>query len=107
MNDAKISGLYNPSGFKFNAGSSKITDLINGSTAGIDVINLIFIIVGFLFMANLVAAGWAYMLSSGDTKKAAVASARITNGLTGLVMAFTAYLVVKIISTLLGLGATI
>ncbi len=104
MNDAKISTLFNPSSFKFNAGSSKITDLVNGSTAGFDVINFVFVIVGLLFFANLIAAGWAYMLSSGDPKKAAFASVRITNGFTGLVMVFTAFLVVRLISILLGLN---
>jgi hypothetical protein len=102
--DAKISTLYNPSSIKFNAGSSKITDLINGTKAGFDVVNLVFIVVGLLFFANLVAGGWNYMLSSGDPKKASVASARITNGLTGLIMAFTAFLIVRLISLLLGLN---
>jgi hypothetical protein len=105
MNDAPISTLTNPS--KFSLNGAKITDLFNSSTAGFDVINLIFVIVGLLFFANLISAGWDYMLSSGDPKKAAVASGRMTNGLTGIVMAFTAYLVVKIISNLLGLGTNI
>ena len=102
--DANISGLYNPSGFKFTQNSSKITDLFNGNTAGFDVLNLVFVFVGLFFFANLIAAGWNYMLSSGDPKKAAIASARITNGLTGLIMAFTAFLVVRLISILLGLN---
>lgn len=107
MNDAKISGLYNPSGnFKFST-SSKILDLLNPSGNGIDLVNLIFIIVGILFFFNLIAAGWDYMLSSGDTKKTAVASTKITNGLAGIIMVFTAYLVVKLISSLLGLGVKI
>lgn len=107
MNDAKISGLYNPAKNFSNLGKDgKISDLFS-SGSGVDLINLIFIVVGLLFFANLVVAGWNYMLSSGDPKKAAIASTHITNGLAGLVMAFTAYLVVKIVSTLLGLGVNI
>lgn len=102
--DANISGLYNPSDFKFTKTSSKITDLFNGSTAGFDIINFVFVIVGLLFFVNFIAAGWDYMLSSGDPKKAAIANTRLTNGLTGLIMAFVAFLVVRIISTLLGLS---
>lgn len=104
--EADISGLYNPADNFTPGPGSKITDLFK-SANGLDIINLIFIIIGFLFLANLVMAGWDYMLSSGDPKKAAVASTRITNGLTGLIMAFTAYLIVKIVTSLLGLGVNI
>ncbi len=105
--EADISSLYNPAKNFSNLGKNgKVSDLFKSGN-GLDVINLIFIIIGILFFANLVMAGWDYMLSSGDPKKAAVASTRITNGLTGLVMAFTAYLIVKIISSLLGLGVNI
>jgi hypothetical protein len=104
--EAEISKIFNPA-INFTPGSgSKISDLFKSSN-GIDVVNLIFIIIGILFFANLVLAGWDFMLSTGDPKKAALASARITNGLIGLVMAFTAYLIVKIITTLLGLGVNI
>lgn len=99
--DAKISELALPGGTKFNPDdSSKISDLI--SRGGVDLVNLAFIGVGIVFFFNLILAGWDYLLSSGDPKKAAVASTRITNGLTGLVMAITAFLVVKIFSTMLG-----
>ena len=97
--DAKISTLYSPSstftGTKGTTGS--ISDLLK--SGGVDILNLVFVAVGLVFFVNLVLAGWDYMLSSGDPKKAAVASGRLTNGLTGLIMAFTAFLVVKIIAT--------
>lgn len=100
--DANISGLALPDGTKFNpsGGENTISDLL--SKGGVDLINLVFVGLGIFFFFNLVLAGWDYLLSSGDPKKAAIASTRITNGLTGLIMAVTAFLVVKIFSTMLG-----
>lgn len=103
--DANISSLPNPA-TNFNKGANgRITDLLKPN--GFDVITTVFIIIGLLFFGNLVAAGWEYMLSSGDPKKVSAASGRLTNGITGLIMAFTAYLVVKIVTTILKTGATI
>lgn len=100
--DAEISKLALPDNTNFTPGTtSTISDLLSPSN-GIDLINLAFIGVGLAFFVNLILAGWDYMLSSGDPKKAAIASTRLTNGLTGLIMAITAFLVVKIFSTMLG-----
>lgn len=98
--DAKISDLKGPDGSVFDgkAGSTGSIGFML-KQGGVDIVNLAFIGVGLVFFVNLILAGWDYMLSSGDAKKAANASVRITNGLTGLVMAFTAFLVVKIIAT--------
>ncbi len=104
--DANISGLAVPGGSNFTpSANSTISDLFN--KGGVDIINLVFVFIGIMFFVNFVMAGWDFMLSSGDPKKAAVANQRMTNGLSGLLMAITAFLVVKILSTILGLGATI
>lgn len=102
--DANISGLPAPANTFFTGSAGKTGTLANllSPSGGVDLINLAFIGVGLAFFVNLILAGWDYMLSSGDPKKAAIASTRITNGLTGLVMAITAFLVVKIFSTILG-----
>ena len=104
VGDAPISNLAGPAGTGFFTGANGKTGTTSDilSKGGVDIINLVFIGVGLAFFANLILAGWDYMLSSGDPKKAAVASSRITNGLTGLIMAITAFLVVKIFSTMLG-----
>ncbi len=103
-NDANISGLPAPANSIFTGASGKTGTLANilSPSGGVDLINLVFIGVGLAFFVNLILAGWDYMLSSGDPKKAAIASTRLTNGLSGLVMAITAFLVVKIFSTILG-----
>lgn len=71
------------------------------------LLRLVFVIVGLVFMFNLVMAGWDFMLSSGDPKKIATASSRITNGFMGVIMSITSYVIVKIILTFLGLGTLI
>lgn len=100
--DANISSLYNP--------AEKITDLktltigkLLKIEGGLDILNLVFIFVGLYFFVSFIIAGWYYMMSSGDAKKATLASGQITNALSGLIMAFTAFLVVRIITTALGI----
>ena len=95
-----LTTLYNPAP-KIPL-TSKITDLL--SLNHFNLINFIFILIGLAFFANLIMAGWDFMLSSGDPKKVAVATTRILNGLVGLVMAVLAFVVVRLITNILGLG---
>lgn len=87
------------------AGLNNLGDLL--TEGGFDLINFIFIIIGLLFFANLVAAGWGYMLSSGDPKKVQVATTRLTNGFIGLIMAVLAFVIVRLITNVLGLGTLV
>jgi len=101
---ANISGLPNPAtNIPLTA---KITDLLTLSN-GVNLLNLIFVLTGLFFFVNLILAGWEFMLSSGDPKKISAASTRITNGLIGLVMTFTAFIVVRLITNMLGLGTIV
>lgn len=99
----------------------KISDLTNPATkipltrtlgtlltsSGFNLLELIFVLIGLVFFANLIMVGWDYMLSSGDPKKIAAASSRITNGLIGLIMAVTAFVVVRTIASVLGIPGII
>lgn len=103
--DVKISDLLNSSvNPAKNITKISIGGLLKGN--GLDVINFVFIIIGLIFFANLVMAGWGYITSSGDPKKVASATTRIINGLTGLVMAIVAFVVVRLISQILGLSGS-
>jgi hypothetical protein len=102
-NSANISGLYNP--VESLKGKSTLGDLINLQSAdGSTILNLIFVIIGFVFFFNLILAGWTYMMSSGDVKKASVASTNITNAFLGLVISFTAFLIVKLVTSFIGVS---
>lgn len=98
--EVDISGLEKSTATALNMNS--FTDL--ASLFSQDLLNFVFVIVGLLFFASLVMAGWEYMMSSGDPKKVAGATTRFTNSLLGLIMSFVAYLVVKIVLSFLGLS---
>lgn len=97
--DAVISTMTNPA--RNFTGVKDIAGILTG--AGFNVFDLIFALVGLAFFTNLVMAGWDYLLSSGDQKKISAATSRITNGLIGIIMAIAAFLVVRIITTLIGI----
>lgn len=82
--------------------TAKITDLL--SLNHFNLINFIFVIIGLVFFANLVMAGWDFMFSSGDPKKVAGATTRLINGFIGLIMAVVAFIVVRLVTNVLGLG---
>ncbi len=103
--DVSISTLYDPTGGKIPLNTT-LSGLLTMSN-GVNLLNLIFIFVGLFFFYNLVMAGWDFMMSSGDPKKVASASTRITNGFIGLIMAITAFIVVRIITQMLGLGIVV
>jgi hypothetical protein len=85
--------------------STKIADLF--TLSAFNLVNFIFVIIGLAFFANLIIVGWEYMLSSGDPKKVASASTRLINGFTGLIMAVLAFIVVRLVIAVFGLGTSI
>jgi TRAP-type C4-dicarboxylate transport system permease small subunit len=103
VDEVDITGLENSTNQAL--GTNKFTDL--ASLFSRDLLTLVFVLVGLLFFASLVMAGWEYMMSSGDPKKVASATTRFTNSLVGLIIAFTAYLIVRVITNFLGLGNVI
>lgn len=72
---------------------------------GINLITLGFVLIGFLFMWNIITAGWDYMMSSGDPKKVSSATSRFLNGFLGIGIAFFAFIIVNIITNMIGLGS--
>lgn len=105
------------------ASDLSLTDLLNSSInpapklkdvsfaglltkGGFNLVDFIFILIGLFFFANLIMAGWDFMLSSGDPKKTQAASTRIVNGLIGLIMAAAAYVIVRLVSQALGLSVS-
>lgn len=101
--DVSISTLPNPAPNIPLA--SKISDIF--SLQHFNLINFVFIIIGLLFFANLIMVGWEFMMSTGDPKKVQAATTRLINGFIGLVMAFVAFIVVRLITNVLGLGTLV
>lgn len=97
-----ITNIDNPAP-KIGLGNKTLAGLLTGG--GFSLLNLVFVFVGLAFFATLIMAGWDYLGSSGDSKKIAVASTRITNALIGLVISFTAFLLVNLVTNMIGLGS--
>lgn len=69
-----------------------------------NVFTLGFVLIGFFFMFNIIGAGYDYLMSSGDPKKIAGASSKFMNGFMGLGIAFFAFIIVNLITNMIGLG---
>jgi len=99
IGDVNISNIYNPAS-KIKTGSN-IADIITGG--GINLIDLAFFVAGIAFFINLVLAGINYIMSSGDPKKVQTSTSRLINGLLGIALVIFSFVIVKIITQMLGL----
>jgi hypothetical protein len=82
-----------------------LSDLLTnkgGSGSSFSIINLFIFAGGVVFFINTIIAGWEYMFSSGDPKKAVSASARLLNGFVGLIIVIASFLIVRLVSTVIG-----
>lgn len=80
----------------------KITDLLRLNN--FDLVNFVFVIIGLIFFANLIVVGWEFMMGSGDPKKISAATTRLINGFIGLMVAILAFVIVRLVTNVLGLG---
>ncbi|MBI1871816.1 hypothetical protein HYS10_00145 [Candidatus Collierbacteria bacterium] len=79
-----------------------IADLL--TKGGFNLINFIFFIIGLVFFVNLILAAWEYLLSSGDPKRAASANQRILNAIIGILLVFASFIIIRVVTAILGLG---
>ena len=61
---------------------------------------------GLLMFAYLLFGGVKYITASGDSKQTQEATKTITNAITGLVIVFVAFWIVRILETVLGINIT-
>ncbi len=69
-----------------------------------NILNTILIIVVIAAVVYIMFAGLQYVSSQGDAAKAKTAMGSITNAIIGLIVAFTAYILVQLIMNQLGFG---
>lgn len=84
---------------------SSLADILtnkSGSGTSFSIINLLIFAAGVVFFVNTIIAGWEYMFSTGDPKKASSASTRLLNGFVGLVIVLASFLIVRLVSTVIG-----
>ena len=84
---------------------SGVDNLVNLTPSGMisGSISLIFIVVSIIFFFILVFSGLKWITSGGDEKKVASARSGITNALIGLVVVFSAWAIIRVISSLFGI----
>lgn len=71
-----------------------------------NIVAVIAILVGFVFLIMLVIGGFKYMTSSGDPKKAESAKGTITAGFLGMILIISAYIVLVLLGSFTGLNLT-
>lgn len=91
-----------PAGINFTP-NSNIADLLMGG-GSFNILTLVFIFIGLYFMFNIISAGYGYVMSNGDPKKISSASSQFMNGFMGLGIAFFAFVIVNLVTNMLGLG---
>jgi len=88
--------LENSTGtFAFAGGS--LGDVIN------KIIPYIFAFAGVVLFLYLISAGFSFMTSAGDPKKAKEAQTKLTNALIGIVVVLLAFVLVQIVGRFFGL----
>lgn len=83
----------------------KNIDRLSGllTDGGFNLLNFIFFLVGMIFFVNIILSGWEYMFSAGDPQKAESANARLINGFIGLIVVVASFIIVRLVSGMIGL----
>jgi len=76
-----------------------------------DLVNIIIAflipVAGIILLIILILGGYGYMMSRGEPEKLKTAKGRITTALIGFALLLTAYLIVRVISGIFGIGEEI
>lgn len=103
MDSQSLQGVVNPA--KNIPVGSTIAQIISGGTGPLNLLNLVFFLIGLAFFANLIAAAFNYIFGEGSPDKIAKANTRILNSLVGLAIVFTAFVIVRVVLAVTGIEA--
>lgn len=84
---------------------TSIADLFNESMTGFGIVDIVFFAAGALAMAYLLYGGITLMTSAGDPKGVAAGQETVRNAIIGLVIVLGSYLIVELVSAMLGLDS--
>lgn len=85
--------------FAFSGEQGSIGSIISG------LLTYLFPLAGILLLLYLIYGGFGLMTSGGDPKAVQGAKSKITNAFVGFAIVFTAYWLVQILGTILGIEA--
>jgi len=71
------------------------------------VLSFLLPLAGIVLLFVFIWGGYDYMMSQGNPEKVKGAQAKITSGIIGLILLVASYLLVRVISTIFGLGTGI
>jgi len=80
---------------------NSLSDLL--TKGGFNLISFIFFIAGLVFFFNIIIAGWEYLFSAGDPQKVVSAGNRLLNGFIGIIIVTASFLLVRLVSSMIGL----
>lgn len=68
-----------------------------------NIINIIFIFAGIVFLFIVIISAFQWMISGGDKENIAKARGRLTSGIIGLIILSLSFVIVRLIETITGL----
>lgn len=88
--------------------SSSSTGLSNVApyTIIVNVMNWLMAMIGIVAIIMFVISGWIYLTAGGDEKKTETAKNNIKYTIIGLVVALTAFIIVRLVANLVGASTT-
>jgi len=79
----------------------KISELL--TNGGINLIDLIFFFIGLVFLVNILLAAYEFISCGGDPKKVQAASTRLINGIVGVLIALASFIIIRVVTEILGI----
>ena len=77
---------------------NNLSDVVN------KIITLLIPLAGIILLLVLIWGGYDYLMSQGQPEKLKSAQAKITTGIIGFVLLIASYVIVKLITTIFGIG---
>lgn len=71
-----------------------------------NIINIIFIFAGIVFLFIVIISAFQWMTSGGDKENIAKARARLTSGIIGLIILSVSFIIVRLLEAITGFNIT-
>ncbi len=104
---SSIGGTYSNNVCNFSGTSSVPTSCSSINSTITTVITLLFSLAGLLFFIMIVVSGIKIITAGGDTEKISSAKKGIINAIIGLVIVIGAFLIIEVITSLLGVSGSL
>lgn len=104
MKNVDISTLYNPA-TEFSTNNPSIAEIL--TQGGFNIIDVIFFIIALIFFVNLIIVSFGFIFSNASPENITKNNSRLLNSFIGLAVVLSAFVIVKLITTMLNLDPNI